>query len=163
MSAAFEIVDVDLAQAEHCAALRTLLDAYARSPEGGGQGLPAEVLERLPAVLAESRCFTAWLAFSGSVPAGLANGFYGVSTFRAQPLLNIHDLFVAAPFRRRGVARALLAATEAAARSRGCCKLTLEVLEGNAAAIAAYRQAGFRPYTLDPAMGRAMFFDKLFN
>ena len=49
---------------------------------------------------------------------------------------------------------------EAGAREHDCCKLTLEVLTGNAAAINAYRNAGFGPYELDPAMGQAMFFEK---
>jgi len=158
-----EIVAVDLAKPGHLSALRALLDEYARTPEGGGEGLAAEVLERLPEVLAASRCYAGWLAFLDGVPAGLVNCFIGVSTFRAQPLLNIHDIVVSAPFRRMGIGRALLSAVETAARERGCCKLTLEVLEGNTGAIAAYRQAGFAPYALDPAMGRAMFFEKKFQ
>ena len=35
----------------------------------------------------------------------------------------------------------------------------LEVLEGNRAAQAAYRSVGFRPYQLNPAMGRAQFWE----
>ena len=46
------------------------------------------------------------------------------------------------------------------ARQRGCCKVTLEVLEGNTSAQAAYRRAGFEGYQLDPVMGRAMFWQK---
>jgi GNAT superfamily N-acetyltransferase len=52
------------------------------------------------------------------------------------------------------------AAVEAEARARGCCKLTLEALEGNTGAIALYRDFGFAAYELDPAMGRASFFEK---
>lgn len=156
------LVEVDLDNLLHLAALRALLDEYASGPEGGGQKLDSEVLARLPEVLKASRCYAGWLAFVDDAPAGLLNGFLGVSTFRAQPLLNIHDIVVSAPFRRRGIGQALLAAAEVGARARGCCKLTLEVLEGNAGAIAAYRQAGFAPYELDPAMGRAMFFEKKF-
>ena len=58
------------------------------------------------------------------------------------------------------VGQALLAAAEAHAREHHHCKLTLEVLEGNAGAAATYRAFGFRPYELDPAMGRALFFEK---
>ena len=160
MSASADIAEIDLANPGHLAGLRALLDEYARTPEGGGAPLAADTLDRLPAVLAASGCYAGWLAFVDGTPAGLVNCFAGVSTFRARPLLNIHDIVVSAPFRRRGIGRALLAAAEAGARARGCCKLTLEVLEGNARAIAAYRQAGFAPYELDPAMGRAMFFEK---
>ena len=88
----------------------------------------------------------------------MLNGFQGVSTFKARPLFNIHDIAVSPRWQRRGVGRALLAAAQAEARARGCCKLTLEVLQGNRGALAAYAQAGFEPYELDPAMGRAIFF-----
>jgi GNAT superfamily N-acetyltransferase len=163
MNTSVAIVEIDLGQTVHVAALRGLLNEYASSLEGGSAALPAENLERLPATLAASGCYVGWLAFVDGQPAGLVNAFYGVSTFRAQPLLNIHDIVVSAGFRRRGIARRLLAAAEDAARCRGCCKLTLEVLEGNAPAIAAYRQAGFAPYSLDPAMGRALFLEKKFQ
>ena len=43
---------------------------------------------------------------------------------------------------------------------RGACKLTLEVLDGNAPARALYRRLGFAAYQLDPAMGHAQFLQK---
>jgi ribosomal protein S18 acetylase RimI-like enzyme len=153
---------IDLADAAQTAALLALLDEYAAGPTGRGYGLDAGVRSRLPAVLAERPYYVGWLAFVDGEPAGVVNCFEGVSTFRAQPLLNIHDIAVSPRFQRRGVGRALLAAVEAEARARGCCKITLEVLEGNASAIAAYLKAGYEPYALDPAMGRAMFFERKF-
>ena len=56
--------------------------------------------------------------------------------------------------------RHLLRAVEREARERGCAKLTLEVLEGNAPARGAYEKFGFGAYQLDPAMGQAMFWQK---
>ena len=50
---------------------------------------------------------------------------------------------VAPAVRRRGVARALLAAAAADARSRDATTLFLEVRDGNAAALALYRAAGY--------------------
>ena len=117
---------------------------------------------QLPAVLAARPHYLGLLAFVDDEPAGVVNCFEGVSTFRAQPLLNIHDIAVSPRFQRRGVGRALLAAVEAEARARGCCKITLEVLEGNDGAVKAYLRAGYQPYALDPAMGRAMFFERKF-
>ena len=38
--------------------------------------------------------------------------------------------------------------------------LTLEVLDGNRAALAVYADVGFHAYALDPAMGRAVFLEK---
>mgnify|MGYP000614993650 CR=1 FL=1 len=93
-------------------------------------------------------------------PVGLINCVEGFSTFAGRPLLNVHDIVVHEDFRRQGIARALLAHVEAMARQRGCCKLTLEVLEGNHGARRAYLDFGFEGYQLDPAMGQALFFEK---
>jgi hypothetical protein len=38
--------------------------------------------------------------------------------------------------------------------------MTLEVLEGNVAAQAAYQSCGFAGYELDPCMGKALFWKK---
>lgn len=46
------------------------------------------------------------------------------------------------------MAKLLLAAVEDQARQLGCCKLTLEVLEGNAVARSLYRACGFEGYEL---------------
>ncbi len=74
---------------------------------------------------------------------GVATCFRGWSTFAARPLLNVHDLAVLPAHRRRGVARALLAAVEEAARREGAAKVTLEVRPDNAPAQALYRACGF--------------------
>ena len=157
------IVRTDLADPAHCDALFALLDEYASGPTGSGQRLDPRVRDQLPALLGARAHFVGWLAFAGGVPAGVINCFEGVSTFKARPLLNIHDIAVLASHRGRGIGRRLLAAAEAEARARGCCKLTLEALEGNLGAIALYRDVGFVAYELDPAMGRATFFEKWLN
>jgi GNAT superfamily N-acetyltransferase len=156
----FRITRTDLADPVHRDALLGLLDEYAAGPTGRGYPLEPAARAALPGVLAARAHFCGWLAFADDQPAGLINCFEGVSTFRAQPLLNVHDIAVSAPFRRRGIARALLAQAEAEARRRGCCKLTLEVLDRNHGALAAYLQSGFRAYALDPAMGTAVFLEK---
>ncbi|MCL4744892.1 MAG: GNAT family N-acetyltransferase [Burkholderiaceae bacterium] len=139
-----------------------LVDEYAAGPTGRGYGLDANARARLAPVLAARSSYVGFLAFVHEQPAGLANCFEGVSTFRAEPLLNIHDIAVSPRFQRRGVGRALLAAVEREARARGCCKITLEVLEGNERAVRAYLAAGFEPWELDPAMGAARFYERKF-
>ena len=151
----------DYADPADARALVALMDLYARDPAGGGRPLPAEVLARLPEELARRPQAVSLLAFVEGEPAGLLNAFEGFSTFAGRPLLNIHDIVVAQPFRGRGLAGRLLAGAERIARARGCCKLTLEVLEGNAAARGAYERAGFAGYSLDPAMGQALFWQKV--
>jgi ribosomal protein S18 acetylase RimI-like enzyme len=86
--------------------------------------------------------------------------FEGFSTFACKPLLNVHDIIVDARFRGRGLSKRLLAKAEVIAVRLGCCKLTLEVLEGNVVAQAAYKACGFAGYELDPKMGKAMFWQK---
>jgi len=54
----------------------------------------------------------------------------------------------------------MLQKVEEIARQRGCCKITLEVLEGNALAQSAYRKFGFDDSVFDPAHGRMLFWHK---
>lgn len=155
-----DIREADLSDPVDGVALLALMEVYARDPMGGGQGLSAFTRAHLIEALASRPSAHVILALAAQEPAGLAIGLEGFSTFACRPLLNIHDLVVAEAFRRQGVGRRLLQRAELIARRLGCCKLTLEVLEGNVAAQAAYSSAGFRPYQLDPAMGRAQFWEK---
>jgi GNAT superfamily N-acetyltransferase len=100
------------------------------------------------------------LAFDGDTPVGLVNCIEGFSTFACQPLVNVHDVVVLASHRGQGVAAQMLARVEQLARERGACKLTLEVLSGNASANRLYARLGFVNYQLDPAMGHAQFLQK---
>lgn len=147
-------------QAADAQALVMLLDAYARDPMGGGEGLADEVKARLCSDLAERTDAASFIAWKDAQPVGLVNCFEGYSTFKARPLMNIHDIAVLPSHRGQGVGQALLAAAEAHARERGCCKLTLEVLTGNAVALRSYERFGFAPYALDPAAGQASFMQK---
>lgn len=153
---------VDFAQRRHAEALVDLLDGYARDPAGLGHGLPEPVKQALPGVLAGRGNYLGWIAWIDDEAVGLINAFEGISTFRAEPNLNLHDIVVRQPYRRQGIARRMLAAVETEARRRGCCKLTLEVLQDNTPALNAYLAAGFRPYGLDPRFGSAQFLEKKF-
>jgi GNAT superfamily N-acetyltransferase len=145
-------------------ALVMLLDAYACDPMGGSQGLSEEVKARICTDLAQhsgAASFIAWLGTDDCAEAiGLINCFVGYSTFKAAPLLNIHDIAVLPAHRGAGVGQALLGAAQIYAQQLGCCKLTLEVLTGNQAALASYQRFGFAPYALDPAAGQASFMHK---
>ncbi len=155
------VVCADLSIPEHGQALVDLLDAYARDPMGGGEALSADTRARLPAALKARHGVHVLIAYVDGTPAGLLNAFEGFSTFACAPILNIHDLAVLPAHRGRGVSRALMQAAEDRARSIGACKLTLEVLSGNAVAQAAYRRFGFARYALDPEKGTAEFWQKV--
>lgn len=142
-----EVSFADLASDTEASAVVALLDAYAADPRGGGEPLPPEVRARLARDLRAIPTARIWLARDGGRAVGVCVGFMGYSTFRAMPLLNIHDLAVLPGERGRGVGRALLAAAEAHARSAGCCRLTLEVQEDNAPALHLYQRFGFRDVT----------------
>jgi ribosomal protein S18 acetylase RimI-like enzyme len=60
----------------------------------------------------------------------------------------VHDLAVVPEWRGNGVGRALLQATEEAARREGCCKLTLEVQDDNARARGLYESFGFQDFVI---------------
>jgi ribosomal protein S18 acetylase RimI-like enzyme len=75
-------------------------------------------------------------------------------------LLNLHDIAVLPEYRGRGIAQALMSCAEDYARSIGCCKLTLELLQGNNIAQRAYEKFGFAGYTLLEEQGYAMFWQK---
>lgn len=155
-----QIIEADLNDPHNAAAVVTLLNSYACSPEGGGKPLPQTVQENLAPRLHERYDAVVVLAIEEETPVGLIICIEGFSSFACQPLLNIHDVFVAPEFRGTGLAGQLFEFVEQIARARGCCKLTLEVLEGNQRAQAAYRKFGFNGYELDPQMGRALFWEK---
>lgn len=154
------IFEADLTNPQHADAVVFLLNSYACSPEGGGKPLPEEVQRNLAGSLQKRSDAVIGLAFENEAPAGLVICMEGFSTFACKPLLNIHDMFVAPEFRGQGVSRRLFELVETIAKARGCCKLTLEVLEGNHGAQAAYTKFGFSGYELDPQMGRALFWEK---
>jgi ribosomal protein S18 acetylase RimI-like enzyme len=136
-----------------------LLDTYANDLMGGGTPLSDSVKSKLCDELAARPSIAVRLAFLDDRPAGLCIANEGFSTFACKPLLNIHDIVTAPTFRGRGVARALIGAMREVARTRGCCKLTLEVLENNTVARGLYASCGFVSYELDPAAGKALFLE----
>ncbi|MEB0046772.1 MULTISPECIES: GNAT family N-acetyltransferase [unclassified Pseudomonas] len=144
----------------HAEALLLVLNHYAEDPMGGCEPLSADVLQELPGELAKRPHAFSVLAFVNGEPAGLVNCFEGFSTFACRPLVNVHDVSVVSKFRGLGLSQKMLQKVEEIARQRGCCKITLEVLEGNAIAQASYGKFGFAPGMFDPAHGRMLFWTK---
>lgn len=141
-------------------AIVELMSQYALDSMGGGQALPEAVKTALvPALSKVPGAFTVLALIEGK-PAGLINCFMGFSTFKAKPLINIHDVIVLEAFRGLKLSQLMLQKVEEVARERGCCKLTLEILQGNNVAQNAYVKFGFAGYELDPEMGSAMFWQK---
>jgi GNAT superfamily N-acetyltransferase len=133
----------NLGDAGDAAAIVAILDSYASDPKGGGRPLGAEVRNRVIPMLRDHPTTLVLLAALDGALVGVAVCFFSISTFKARPLLNIHDLAVLPGHRGRGIGRALLAAAEEHARRRGCCKLTLEVQDDNVPARTLYGRFGF--------------------
>jgi len=155
-----QVITADYGNPQHARALVTLLDVYARDIMGGGEPLREDVKENLIPALAQRPNAFSILAFAGDEAVGFANCFEGFSTFACKPLVNIHDFAVAPQWRGHGVARRMMDCLEKIARERGCCKITLEVLESNHTAKALYRKCGFSDYKLAAATGNALFWQK---
>ena len=146
----------DYACESDCAAIVSLMECYAKDPMGGSEPLAPEVVSGLCDALAKQPEAVSVIAWDGGQAIGLINAFVGFSTFKAKPLLNIHDIIVHPAWCQRGVCSAMLEL----AQRRGYCKLTLEVLEGNAAARQNYQRFGFVDYQLRPEYGSARFMEK---
>jgi len=155
-----EIVKANYLDENHARDIRNLLDDYAADPMGGAQALAPEVKENIVKELAKLPHAFSLIGYVDGVPASLVNCFDAFSTFACKPLINIHDVVVLEAFRGRGISQQMLAKVEEIARSKGCCKITLEVLSNNVAAKAAYLKYGFSDYELEPQAGTALFWQK---
>lgn len=91
-----------------------------------------------------AQCFLAEV--DGDV-AAMALWFRNFSTWDGVAGIHLEDLFVREAFRRRGLARALLAALAAECLERGYSRLSWMVLTWNTDAIALYDQVGGEPLT----------------
>ncbi len=159
-SGLLEIVRADWALPAHREALVGLIDAYARDPMAGEQGLNPETRARLPEALAAFPTAHAFFAFRDGAPLGAAVCFLGFSTFAAKPVLNVHDMIVLPDHRGQGIGKRLLAAVDEKARELGCCKVTLEVREDNHRAYGLYRHHGYRDMDFGGEASRVLFLEK---
>lgn len=144
-----EILEVNLSNPGHESAVLEITNRYAKDPMGDGKPLPDSIRKNLIDELKTFDTYTGFLAYVNGKAAGLANCFYGFSTFKASPLINIHDLAVLPEFRSMGIGQALIGSVVKKAEKENCCKVTLEVREDNRARNL-YEREGFS-YG-DPAM-----------
>jgi len=155
-----EVIQVDYNNPKHARDLVFMMDVYASDIMGGGKLLTLEVKKNLVTELTKIKQAFSVLVYREQEPLALANCFYGFSTFKCKPLVNIHDFVVLDSHRGRGLGQLLLQHIEDIAKQSDCCKITLEVLEGNTSAQKAYAKFGFGAYQLDPAAGKALFWEK---
>jgi len=100
-------------------------------------------IERL---LRGSTPFAAWLALLDEDVAGFAETLLRsdpVNGCESRPVAFLEGLWVAPAYRRRGVARALIAAAEDWARSLGCAEFASDALIDNTVSHATHMAVGF--------------------
>jgi ribosomal protein S18 acetylase RimI-like enzyme len=139
------ILLANLSDPAHQAAIIALLDMYCRDNFGDGKPLSEYSRQNLIPGLVKHGGARVYLAYEGDEAIGLAICLVGFSSFRAKPLVNIHDIAVSPSARGKGVGRQLLDVIEKDARSLGCCKVTLEVRSDNSRAKELYCRVGFKP------------------
>jgi GNAT superfamily N-acetyltransferase len=106
-----------------------------------------DALERALASLAPD-CHLVVAEVGEAGPIGVAYAESATDYFTGEQHGHLAILAVAASGEGQGVGRALLAATEAWATSRGYRFLTLNVFAGNERARAVYERAGYTPDTI---------------
>jgi ribosomal protein S18 acetylase RimI-like enzyme len=156
----FTTIIADYHNTKHCDDIVWLMNHYAQDVMGGSTPLSSFTQKNLTNTLATLPHAITIICYLNQQAVGLINGFEGFSTFACKPLINIHDVIVKQDYRGKGISYIMLDAIEAIARERNCCRLTLEVLEGNPIAQRAYQNHGFSAYELDPSIGNALFWQK---
>ena len=138
------LVQVDLKNEEHCAAVVDLLNDYMLDDMGIGEEMPHGLGEKIISGLMRHKSYIGFLVDVGGRFAALANCNLNFSTWKAKPLINIHDFIVSPDFRNRGVGLFLLKAIEDYAIEKGYCRINLEVRHDNYKAQNLYKKAGFK-------------------
>ena len=133
-------ITVRQATLDDAPALAVMLDRFY-----GIGATPEQVAARM---LACQSVLTTFIGVLDGQPAGFACLRLIPHLQGDEPYAELTDIYVDAPFRRQGVARALIAHVEAVARARGAGGLVILTGFDNAGAQAAYRASGYADWAL---------------
>lgn len=139
-----KLIQVDLQNPLHCAQVVHLLNDYMEDEMGISEPMPDGLGPKIIEGLKRHTAYMGFFVCIGDNFAGLANCNLNFSTWKASPLINIHDLIVSPDFRQRGVGLFLLKGIEKYAEENGYCRINLEVRHDNIKAQNLYRKAGFK-------------------
>lgn len=138
-----KIIPVDFNNEAHVIAFKNLMNAYMEHPMGKSDSITQELADAIIEGLKNHPTYLGIMAVVDDEYVGLANCFENYSTFKAQPLINIHDFIVLPNSRNMGVGKFLLDGIAAVAKQRGCCKVNLEVRHDNTPAMNLYKKVGY--------------------
>lgn len=162
-----QIYRADLRHAFDAKALLDILACYHESIMGNNSPLPDHVRETVVDGLLACNNHRIFLAVETNAglegtrhAVGMAVCFENYSTFRACPLINVHDLAVHPNYQGKGIGSSLLMHVLAYAKEHHHCAVTLEVRKDNEMALKLYRRLGFSGIEQD-AGNEAMLFGKL--
>lgn len=155
-----QIIEADFSNNQQCNDYVRLLNDYACDVMGGGAELSPRVQQNICSEITMRDIVTVFIAYDTNQAIGLLTCMEVFSTFQCRAILNIHDVYVARDYRGQGNAIKLLQTAQQLALKQRCCKITLEVLQGNTVAKNAYLKFGFKGYELSPKMGSAQFWEK---
>ncbi len=137
------LVQVDLNNPVHCDQVLHLLNDYMEDEMGISESMPDGLGPKIISGLKRHSAYLGFFVCIGDSFAGLANCNLNFSTWKASPLINIHDLIVSPDFRQQGVGLFLLKGVENYAIENGYCRINLEVRQDNFKAQNLYKKAGF--------------------
>jgi GNAT superfamily N-acetyltransferase len=109
----------------------------------GGKDVPGDRAQIGAALFGERPVATVLLARDGDDVLGLASYSVLWPAAGAESSVYLKELYVRAPHRRRGVARALLEQVRAEATAAGCARVEWTADRDNPPALASYRALGF--------------------
>jgi len=144
------IIKVDLQNLLHCDQVIKLLNDYMLDPMGNNAPMDKDLAPKIIAGLQAYPGYLGFFVLANELYAGLANCNQNFSTFKAKPLLNIHDFIIAPEYRTIGAGHFLMRGIVNYAYRNGFCRVNLEVREDNHAAKSLYQKMGFSE--CEPAM-----------
>ncbi len=139
-----QIVQVDLKNEKHRTALIHLLNDYMLDEMGIGKQMPDDLGPKIVEGLKKHSGYLGFFVCIAEDFVALANCNLVFSTWKAKPLINIHDFIVSPEFRKKGVGLFLLKSIENYAKENGYCRINLEVRHDNYKAQNLYKKAGFK-------------------
>lgn len=142
-----EIIPCDFKNELHRKKVSELIAGYMLDDMGGNQVMSDKVKNTLPSILeSHPSCFVLFALLDG-VFVGICTCFINISTFKAKPYFNIHDIAILKEARGKGIGRKLLERVIEIAQERGYCKVNLEVRHDNHTAKHLYSNLGFEEDT----------------
>lgn len=141
------ITEADYNNPAHIFHIISLINEYRCDTMGGNIGKLSETDEEklITCFKNHPSSLVYFVFYEKVIIVGMAVCFIGFSTFKAQYLLNIHDIIVYKEFRDNGAGTFLLEKISEDAKCKGYCKLTLEVRMDNQMAKKLYTKSGFKP------------------